>query len=284
MSEQLGATWVDGTLVDTRARTVAVDDHGLIVGDGIFETLLARDRRPCFWARHMARLARSFEATGITPVVESTLRGAVESVIGAAGLDDARLRLTITSGSAPPGLRRGSNPTVIVTASSLGEDLGPARVARVPWARNERSILVGVKSTSYAEAAAIQARLSALGADDALLPDTTGRLSETLTANVFAELDGELVTPGLSAGCLPGIVREVLLEEGVAVERDIDIDALDHATELFLTSSVVGVRPIASLDGVSLPVVNGLGTRRARAVFQAAEAADAASHAWSHAD
>jgi branched-chain amino acid aminotransferase len=272
--------WLDGRIVDARAAAIRVDDHGLTVGDGVFETLLVRDGRPGFWDRHMARLARSMQAMAMAPIAEDVLASAVAEVVAACGAPDARLRITVTGGPGPGGLRRGPRPTLLVTAAPLVVPAGvaaPVSVLTVPFARNDRGPLVGVKSTSYAEAAVIQARIDAAGADDALLGDTRGRLSEALTANVFLVVGGRRVTPSTDSGCLGGIVREVLLEAGLAEEADVALDQLGEATEVFLTSSVAGVRPVAAIDGRPVPVVGGAFSDDALAAFRSAEAVDAAN-------
>ena len=271
-----GATWVDGFVIPTGAPAFAADDHGLTVGDGVYETMLVRNRRPLLWDRHLARLHRALEVAHSRAVGEERLRTATREVIAAAELDDCRLRITVTSGRAAGGLGRGGDPTVMATATALGAPPGPARVLRVPWVRNERSALAGVKSTSCGEAATIHAHVEACGADHAVLGDTIGRLSEALTANVFVVVDGRLLTPSLSSGCLPGIVRGLLLEAGVAEEAELDLSSLDRVAEAFLTSSVVGVRPIGTVDGRSLPTVDGEATERARHAVRAAEDADTA--------
>ena len=286
MSEGRSTAWFDGELVGPDAVAVRLDDHGFTIGDGVFETLLVRAGHPTFWSRHAARLARSLSSTGMAPVDEDVVAGAVRAVLDASGLTDARLRITVSSGPGPAGLRRGPRPSVLVTASPLGSVAGgPGVVAEAvdvvtfPWARNERSPLAGVKSTSYAEAAALQARLDTTGAGDALLGDTRGRLSEALTANVFVELDGRRLTPGTDCGCLEGIVREVLLEAGLAEEGHIPLERLGEVREAFLTSSVAGVRPVASIDGRPVPVVGGPMAEAALTTFRAAEAAEIAAAA-----
>ena len=181
MSDDRTTAWFDGRLVEPDAVAVRLDDHGFTIGDGVFETLLVRAGHPTFWARHAARLARSLAATGMAPVDEQLVAGAVRAVLDASGLTDARLRITVSSGPGPAGLRRGPRPSVLVTAAPLGTPgagasggAAPVDVVTFPWARNERSPLAGVKSTSYAEAAALQSRLDATGAGDALLGDTAG--------------------------------------------------------------------------------------------------------------
>lgn len=274
------AAWLDGRLVAPDAAAIRVDDHGATVGDGVFETLLVRAGRPGFWDRHIARLARSLRLMELPPMDEALLRRAVAEVVEACGAPDSRLRIMVTSGPGPSGLRRGPRPTVLVTANPLTAPAGvadPVTVRTVPFARNDKGPLVGVKATSYAEAAVIQARIDAAGVDDALLGDTRGCLSEALTANVFVELGGARLTPGPASGCLGGIVREVLLEAGIAEEADIPLERLPEATEVFLTSSVAGVRPVRAIDGRPVPVVDGPMAEEALAAFRAAEAADAAA-------
>lgn len=286
MSDSRTTAWFDGKLVAPDAVAVRLDDHGFTIGDGVFETLLVRAGHPTFWARHAARLARSLSITGMAMADEQVVAGAVRAVLDASGLTDARLRITVSSGPGPAGLRRGPRPSILVTAAPLATTgagasggAAPVDVVTFPWARNERSPLAGVKSTSYAEAAALQARLDATGAGDALLGDTQGRLSEALTANVFVDLGGRRVTPGTDCGCLGGIVREVLLEAGLAEEGHISLDGLDEVREAFLTSSVAGVRPIASIDGRPVPVVGGPMADAALTAFRAAEAAEIAAAA-----
>jgi branched-chain amino acid aminotransferase len=94
---------------------------------------------------------------------------------------------------------------------------------------------------------------------------------------VFVEFGTRALTPSTDCGCLGGIVREVLLEAGLAEEADIPLDRLGEVTEAFLTSSVAGVRPIASIDGRPLPVVGGPMAQAALTAFRDAEGADIAA-------
>src|SRR5205085_12288505 len=121
-----------------------------------------------------------------------------------------------------------------------------------PWPRNERGALAGVKSISYAENVVALAWAHERGAGEALLTNTAGNLCEGTGSNVFVALNGRLVTPPLSAGCLAGVVRSVLVEGGLAAEEDVPAEALALVDEAFLTSSTREVQPIDRLDGRDL--------------------------------
>ncbi len=149
-----GSLWIDGSLVDAAEATVSPFDHGITVGDGMFETLQVVRGMPFAARRHLARLRRS--AAGLrlpVPLDDDELRAAMQAVIEANGVDAGRLRLTVTGGVGPLGSDRGpAGATVIVATAGL-----PALVARDRawppwrWRRNEHSAVAGLKTTTYAE-------------------------------------------------------------------------------------------------------------------------------------
>jgi branched-chain amino acid aminotransferase len=170
-------------------------------------------------------------------------------MLGALG----RLRITYTAGDAPLGSDRGeTGPTLVVAVSAMKPWPESAAVITVPWPRNERSPLAGVKSTSYAENVLALARAHEHGAGEALMPDTQGRLCEGTGSNVFLVLDGRLITPSLATGCLAGVTRDLVLEWSGAVEFDVPMPALAEAEEVFITSSTRDVQPVHRVDSRSL--------------------------------
>ncbi|MBC7550335.1 MAG: aminotransferase class IV [Cellulomonas sp.] len=264
-------TWSDGTLGDERGPggPVAVLLRG--VGDGVFETCSVVGGRPFALTRHLRRLARSASALGFTAPDEDEIRAAIAHVLATGGPDLGRLRVSVFAGPGPLGSDRSVEGTSRPTVSVL---VGPAvrpttvRVARVPWVRNERSAVVGLKTTSYAENVVALADAVRRGADEALLANTRGELCEGTSSNVFVERAGELVTPALASGCLPGITRELMLEWGSeaglplreARPGELPVTVLDdvargaQGTGLAVSSSVRGLVPVSSLDGVDLAV------------------------------
>ena len=259
--------WCDGDLVDETAASVPVTDVGLLVGDGVFETLAivaGVTGRPAAFAlrRHLRRLREACVRAGIDGPPPDRLVTAVEAVLDAYAEPAGRLRITVT-GSA----------TLLVTASATAPAAATAAVAISPWVRNDRSPLAGVKSTSYAENAVALRWARGAGFDEAVMGNTRGELCEGTATNVFVGVGGALATPPLATGCLPGVTRELLLEAGIGLEQTMPLDVLDTADEMFLTSSLRGVQPVARIGRRALAEVPGPLTRAAAASWSALVAA-----------
>ena len=271
--------WVShaGGLVDASDARVSVLDHGFTVADGVFETLKVTGGEAFALTRHVDRLERSAAAMALpAPDRDAVFDAVRETVAANAPLlgDLGRLRITYTAGDAPLGSDRGeTGPTLVVAVSAMKPWPESAAVITVPWPRNERSPLAGVKSTSYAENVLALARAHDHGAGEALMPDTQGRLSEGTGSNVFLVLDGRLITPTLATGCLAGVTRDLVLEWVGAEEVDVPMSALEDAEEVFITSSTRDVQPVHRVDSRSL-VAPGPLTASARAEFDRRSRAD----------
>ena len=248
-------------LVPTDAVRVSPFDHGLTVGDGVFESLITYAGRPFALRRHFERLQRSAKAMGLeTPGFEQ-VREAVRQVVTANDCEHARLRLTVTRGEAPLGSEHGSHGpgTFLVASAELPQRPPLAEVHLVPWTRNERGALTQVKSTSYGENVVALAAAHARGAQEAIFLNTQGHLCEGSGSNLFLVQEGRLCTPPLSSGCLAGITRGIVLELaavlGMPVEElPLPLAALHAASEAFLTSTFREVQPISKVDDQVLPL------------------------------
>jgi branched-chain amino acid aminotransferase len=256
--------WVNGSLRDPDFHGISPLDHGFTVGDGIFETLEAVDGVAFALTRHLARLEYSASRMGLTGVDTAHVREGVDAVLSAGGTSMTRVRITVSSGSGPHSSVRGNAaPTVVVVASD-SPPLTECRAVRAPWKRNERSPIAGVKSTSYAENVVLVQFARAKGADEALVANTHGHLCEGTGSNIFVERGGEIVTPPLASGCLPGITRGLALEWGaragmpvrVAAPGELEMAVLDEVVSgrsfAAVTSSTRHVQLLSSLDGVEL--------------------------------
>lgn len=260
--------WLNGQVFSADDARISPFDHGITVGDGVFETLKVLDGTPFALGRHLRRLERSASALGIPSPEPDLVRKAADEVIAANGSGADRLRITLTGGPGPLGSNRGDQGTTLLLAVS---ELAPVEhgtdVVTVEWTRNERGALAGLKTTSYAENVMALARAAEAGASEAIFANSVGNLCEGTGTNIFVGIDGRLVTPPLSAGPLAGITRELVLEVTEAVEEDLPLDALFEADEAFLTSSTRDVQGIRAVDGIGLRACPGPLTESAAAAF-----------------
>jgi len=270
--------WINGTLVPDDEARISVFDHGLVVGDGVFETVKVARGVPSALSRHLARLARSAAGLGLAePDLDQIGAGSL-AVVEASGRPElGRMRITVTGGIAPLGSERGGSPLTSIVA--LGEMKPPASsvdVTTVPWPRNEHGALSGLKTTSYGENVRALAYAAEHGGSEAIFANTAGNLCEGTGTNVFVVTGGRLVTPPLSAGCLAGVTRALVIEWSGAAEEDVPLSALADAEEAFLSGTTRDVQPIRSVDGKALPAAPGPVTKKAAEVFamRAAESPD----------
>jgi branched-chain amino acid aminotransferase len=254
--------WLNGELLDEPDARISPHDRGLLLGDGLFETLRTYNRRLTTLPEHLERLEAGAHELKIAPPPRAEItRGAQELVSSAEEADDLRVRITVTSGPGPAGLRRGDgSPTLLITASSLRPWPDTATAVVAPWPHDEHSPLAGVKTTSRAETVLAMTYARESGADEALFFNHAKDLCEATTANVFLVEDGTVSTPPRSSGCLAGITREHVMrlcrELGIeAVEAELPGRLLYDADEVFLTSSTREIQPLVAVDAV--PVGNG---------------------------
>ena len=243
--------WLNDELVDADKAVVSIFDHGFTVGDGAFETLKVVNSQPVALTRHIKRLIHSLNTLGIELNSEEVLRKAVNEVISAnKSLGDVmRMRITYTSGIGPLGSDRAKDNFTLVVAVSP-ESVWPdtAIVATVSDPRNDKSMLAGSKTTSYAQNAALLSIVRKQGAHEAIMPNTKGELCEGTGSNIFVVKDGQVMTPPLSGGCLGGITRALVIKWFDVKEVDLPMSVLRDVDEAFLTSSTRDIQPISKID------------------------------------
>ncbi len=263
--------WLNSSLVDRADAVVSVFDHGLTVGDGIFETLRTYCGQPFAVRRHLARLTASAAGMGLSGLPPAdALRAALDELVAANGLGDAVLRITVTSGPGPAGSARPPGPPTVVISSGPLPAWPPAvDVTVVPWPRNDRGALSGYKTTSYGENVVALAYANERGAAEAVFANLAGDLCEGTGSNVVIAAGGRLVTPPLHAGCLAGVTRSLVIEACGVIEDDIPLAALSRAPEAFLTSTTREVQPIRAVDGHPVGAAPGPLTATAAATLKA---------------
>jgi len=250
--------------------TMPLDDRGLLLGDGVFETILAIDGELILFEAHIARLRRACWELGLNQPEPDAARRLCELALGDTGATSGRfaVRLTLTAGSGGRGLNRPEmiEPHVFAATSRHVRPEGAIGLRTSAIRRNPTSPGARMKTLSYLDN--VMARREAEPAE-ALMLNTSGDLACAAAANLFWIKEGRLFTPSLDCGVLDGVMRrQVLLvagEFGLSPrEGNFPPSALTEAEAVFLTNSLIGVRPVSSLDGrdlPTLPVVRDLADR-----------------------
>ena len=248
------------------------DDRGLLLGDGLFETLLAVDGALEDVEAHLNRMDRGCAVLGIDPPARADALAALQGALESAGLmmGRAAARLTLTAGSGR-GLDRPADarPRLFAMAAPALAPRGPVRLATVDIRRNETSPVSRLKSLSYLDNVLARVQARAAGADEALMLNTKGELACAAAANLFWIAGGRLFTPALECGVLDGIMRARLI--GAARSMGVEVaevasgpEALEGADAVLITSSLIGAAPAESLDGrrfAASPLAEALSSR-----------------------
>jgi branched-chain amino acid aminotransferase len=241
---------------------VPVSDRGFLLGDGLFETIRVCGGKPFRMAQHLERMARGAEALKIkVPFTARELQAFADELIEKNGMPESVLRVTLTRG---PGARGYSSkgadkPTLLLT-------LHPTPVVNsdepLQWSVITSSlripagdVLASFKTTSKALNVLARAEAEAQGADEALLLNTNGEVAETAGGNIFWVYQDKICTVPTGRGVLPGITRAVVLEicQTLGLETNkciIKPEMLRNAAGIFITTTALGIVPVASLDGI----------------------------------
>lgn len=237
-----------------------LSDRGLTLGDGLFETIAVFAGKPALLKEHLDRLCAA--ASEIRLPVDRAFCETEVLALAEAAAGDCVVRLTVTRGGGARGLAipDGGTPAVIASSSPYPAEMRftPIRLATVSVRRNPTSFASRAKTLSYLDSVLAFDEAKRAGADDALMLNTEGRVASTGMANIFALFGDELVTPPVSEGVLPGVVRGLVLDraEGAGlrpVERALARDEFDGSASVFATNSVRLVMPVTAIDSRRFP-------------------------------
>jgi len=258
MSEMV---YLNGAITSLQQAAISIMDYGFLYGYGLFETVRAYHGKVFRLEAHLQRLIASAWLLGIQ-VDEASLIKAVNIVLQANHLEDARIRITVTAGegSLIPDLASCIHPNVLVTAVSYkpyAESVYQNGFSIITSSLrcSSRSLLPGIKSTSYLENMLMRREARIKGADEAICLNEKGTLAEGSTSNIFMAYGGTVKTPPLESGILPGITRKLLLDLikilSISIEEaEIYPGDLRQCEEVFLTNSLIGVMPVTRLDSL----------------------------------
>jgi branched-chain amino acid aminotransferase/4-amino-4-deoxychorismate lyase len=236
-----------------------VDDRGLLLGDGLFETILYEVGKLHHFGGHADRMIRGCVVLGLPAPDAQVLEIVAMDAVQAAGLADRRaaVRLTWTAGSGGRGLDRpdAPHPRLIASAAPSPRPTTPASLVTVSIRRNEGSPASRIKSLNYLDNVLARRTARQAGADEALMLNNRGEIAGAAVANLFWFEGDALLTPSLECGVLDGIMRGLIIAEARRVGIQVtEIAAfperLAGARGMFLTNSLIGVRAVESLDGM----------------------------------
>ncbi len=279
-------TSVDGVITPTADARIPVLDRGFLYGDSIYEVFRTYEGVPLLYHEHWARFGNSAALIRMVSTLSvDELTRHVRATVAATGAADAGVdvyvRYALTRGEGPVDLYPSVDlkPRLVIIVREVprwNESFytGGVRLAVVGTRRNPRKALdPNIKGGNYMNNVLGVMEARELGADDCVMLNAAGMVTEASNSNVFFVIDGELVTPGDEAGNLRGLTKTALhgacAANGLAsAERDIHVDELHKATECFITSATREVMPVSSLrlaDGRLIDFAAGGGeiTRRA---------------------
>lgn len=264
-------SWIDGRIFGPGEGMVACDDQGFLSGLSVFETVLYESGTAWMLDRHLRRLADGARELAIEPRFDPAQ--AVRELCGVLGGRDCALRITLTRGVA------GVGATLVVGARAIVRPADPGvKVTLERAAKEAHEPLESIKSTSRLRNVLLRERAQRLGAFEALLCTREGDVCEGTLSNVWALVDGVLCTPSTERGCLPGVMRGLILE-ALAAERiphrvgRLEVEELGRASEIFLSNTTGRALPVVEvLELVSgLPGSVGPVLQRVREVIRAQE-------------
>ncbi|OFV86367.1 MAG: hypothetical protein A2V74_12620 [Acidobacteria bacterium RBG_16_70_10] len=253
---------VNGIIVPAEQAQVSVLDNGFAFGDSVYEVLRTYEGRPFEPGRHFRRLRASAARLGFDiPGADPELLDGVEALLQCAANAESYIRIIVSRGVGDCSYNFDTveGPTVVMIVKPL-----PAyperhyaegiRVAAVSIRRNHpRALDPAIKSSNLLNNILAVREARARGAEEPVLLSHEGFLAEGASTNVFLARGGELRTPPLAAGILPGITREVVLElaAGLGVPVDqapLHLEDLLSADEAFMTSTTREVVPVRQVD------------------------------------
>ena len=258
-----GAVYVNGRITAADQAVVPVYDHGFVYGEGVYETLRTYNRVPFFYDRHMRRLRQSAERLLLdVPFDDATLMGWINQTIEAAGqLQEAYIRILLTRGVGELNYDPTSTPrpTIVIIVKPFEP---PATrvftegitISLVDMLRNHpKSVNPVIKSNNLLNNALAMQTAYRAGAEEALMCNYRGELTECSQANFFIVRGGAVLTPPSAAGLLEGVTRgfifELGRESGIDVREEVLVPKdLDASDEMFITSTTRELSPVVRVD------------------------------------
>ncbi|HEY1207560.1 MAG: aminotransferase class IV [Bryobacteraceae bacterium] len=248
---------------EASAKVLAPGQVGLASGWGVFSTLRIVRGVPFAFERHWERMKRDAATLRVPfPADPDYIHSRLLRLIAANQVENGTARTIVVRNRG--GIWEGSpdRDFDLLAFTASRKDWGAGvKLAVHEQARHAGSRFRGVKCLSWALNLVMLEEAQARGCDEVLLLNERGEVSECTSANVFIAREGEVLTPPLDSGCLPGVTREILIEiapaEGIPIrEKTLHLEDFMTASEVFITSTTRNLLPVVSIDGRPLRLLN----------------------------
>jgi branched-chain amino acid aminotransferase len=246
----------NGRICSSTDNVLGPGQLGLLAGWGVFTTIRVTDGVLFAWDRHWSRMTHDAALMHVPMPEPAAVQKDLIRLVEANGKPTCTLRLVVirNGGGLWEGPARGTACDVVAMTADLKDWGDSARLGVQPHGRHAASEFAGAKINSWAVNLTWLENAQRRGFDEVILLNERGEVSELTSANIFIATGGDVWTPPLSSGCLPGVTRELLLSEvqapGFQVrERTLYVDDLFQADEVFITSSTRDLLAVAEVDG-----------------------------------
>tara|TARA_Y100000287_G_C14168862_1_gene328709 strand:+ start:57 stop:869 length:813 start_codon:yes stop_codon:yes gene_type:complete len=255
--------WINGKIVDAQ-NAISSSDRGFTLGDGIFETMYFDNGNIELFEMHMIRLKSTLSFLYINiSYSHNDLINATRKLFEENKLSCGVVRLTVSRGCGKRGIAFNNElkATVVISVSVVDRFQAPVKICTTSYVRNEKSPLSSFKMLNYTDSIMAFNDAKMKGFGDALMLNIKGNVSCTTTANIFLIKGNNLITPSLKSGCLPGIIRSVVLNIAKknnlnVAETDVKIEHMKTADSVFITNSIIRLKKIIGFEDTNYDLEN----------------------------
>lgn len=245
----------NGQFYDNNDPIIKQSDRGFLLGDGVFTTLLIKHGQACFLSKHLERLSHNLQSIGLPyPISHCTISDILSELIEKNHLQQtlSSARITLTRDDNNRGLRITEQATsnLLIQMTPLPSPaLAIEHLQLCHIRRNEFSPLSQIKSVNYLDMILAKRDAQQARADDALLLNTQGNIACTTSANVYFVMNDTIITPPLTDGVLPGIVRHLLLQSDLPIkEASISPGQFKDCQAILISNSLIGINVITRIS------------------------------------
>ncbi len=255
--------FLNDSLIENNRATIPADSEGFMFGYGVFETLNVYNSKACFYTEHMSRLIEACKTLSIkTDIDINKIQNQCNELINTNKIEYGAIKILIAK-------NKDNINTLISTRKNPYSSKKYNKGFKICFSeikRNPQSILVYIKSNNYMENIIARQIATQKGYDEVVFTNTKNKLCEGSISNLFFVKKGELYTPSVECGILPGIIRDKIIKIAKSLKMRVIIGEFDkkqllEADEVFITNSLMGVMPVSKVEDTVFELSNNKTTK-----------------------